>query len=42
MDSATLSNMETLANDFEREPERNEFYKQVVRPYLRSLTPGRR
>ena len=42
MDEGTLKRMETLAQDFEREPEQEEFFNQVIRPYLHSLTPKRR
>ena len=36
MDGGAISRMETLAKEFESEPE------QVVKPYLHSLTPKRR
>jgi hypothetical protein len=42
MDKEGLERMETLARDFEREPEQQEFFKQVIRPYLYSLKPGKR
>jgi len=42
MDEAALKRMETLATEFEREPERDEYYKQVIRPWLHSLAPRRR
>jgi len=42
MDEGALKRLEGLASDFEKEPEREEFFKQVVRPYLHSLTPKRR
>lgn len=42
MDSATIGRMETLAREFESEPEQAEYFSQVVRPYLLSLTPQRR
>ena len=42
MDKEGLKRMETLAQDFEREPKQEEFFKQVIRPYLHSLKPGKR
>jgi hypothetical protein len=42
MDEPALKRMETLAQDFEREPEQEEFLKQVILPYLHSLKPGKR
>lgn len=42
MDEGALKRMETLAQDFEREPEQEEFFKQVIRPYLHGLKPGKR
>jgi hypothetical protein len=42
MDESALKRMETLAQDFEREPEQEEFFKQVILPYLHSLKPGKR
>src|SRR5208337_3226466 len=37
MDEGALKRLEGLASDFEREPEREEYFEQVVRPYLHSL-----
>ncbi len=37
-----IGRMETLANEFEREPEKREYFRQVVKPYLIGLTPQRR
>jgi len=42
MGSDALQRMETLAQDFEREPEQEEFFKQVLRPSLLALAPRRR
>jgi len=42
MDSATINRMESLAANFEKEPDQAEYFSQVVRPYLLSLTPKRR
>jgi hypothetical protein len=42
MDRATVARMESLAKEFETEPDQGEYFAQVVRPYLRSLTPKRR
>jgi hypothetical protein len=42
MDPAALKRMETLATEFESEPERQEYFSQVLKPYLHSLTPKRR
>jgi hypothetical protein len=42
MDSAALGRMDAITQDFEREPEQKEFFKQVVLPYLHGLTPKRR
>ena len=42
MDEAALKRMDDLASEFEKEPERDEYYKQVLRPWLHSLTPRRR
>src|SRR5271157_3059347 len=38
MDRAALARMEVLAGEFESEPEQREYFKQVIRPYLHSLT----
>ena len=42
MDEQALKRMETLATEFEREPGRREYFTQVVKPYLLTLTPKRR
>jgi hypothetical protein len=42
VDSGTLSRMEILAKEFEGEAERQEYFQQVIRPYLFNLTPRRR
>jgi hypothetical protein len=42
MDEQALKRMDDLAAEFESVPERDEYYKQVVRPWLHSLTSKRR
>src|SRR5271157_684188 len=42
MDGAALGRMEALAKEFEAEPEQREYFSQVVKPYLNTLTPRRR
>ena len=42
MDEQALKRMDDLATECESVPERDEYYKQVVRPWLHSLTPKRR
>lgn len=42
MDEQALKRMETLANEFESEPEKQQFFELVVRPYLLTLQPRRR
>jgi hypothetical protein len=42
MDEAALKRMETLASEFESEPEKQHFFEMVVRPYLLTLAPRRR
>ena len=42
MDSAAIGRMETLATEFEKEPEKQAYFEMVVRPYLHSLVPRRR
>ena len=42
MDEGALKRMDDLASEFEKEPERDEYYKQVLRPWLHSLAPRRR
>jgi len=40
--SDTLKRAETLAKEFAAESEQTEFFKQVVRPWLHSLSPQKR
>jgi len=42
LDKATLARMAGLAKEFEEEPDREEFFRQVLKPWLGSLTPKRR
>jgi len=42
MDSAAIGRMETLAKEFETEADKGEYFSQVVRPYLLSLSPQKR
>ena len=42
MDSGAIGRMETLAKEFEAEPDQREYFEQVIRPYLHSLNPKRR
>jgi hypothetical protein len=42
MDEPALKRMEALANEFEKEPEKQEYFTQVVKPWLVSLKPKRR
>jgi hypothetical protein len=42
MDEGALKRMKDLANDFAAEPEKQEYFNQVVRPYLLTLVPKRR
>ena len=42
VDRRTLEHMKQLAEEFEADPDREEFFQQVLKPYLRSLQPGRR
>ncbi|HKM79932.1 MAG TPA: hypothetical protein VJY15_03095 [Candidatus Acidoferrum sp.] len=42
VDSGTLTRMETLAREFEGESEQQEYFQQVLKPYLYSLSPKRR
>jgi hypothetical protein len=37
-----LTRMQELSKEFAAEPERDEYYKQVLRPWLHSLSPRRR
>ena len=42
MDSATIGRMERLAKEFETEPDREGYFRDVLKPWLRSLSPKRR
>jgi hypothetical protein len=42
LDEGGLKRMEQLAKEFEAEPDREEFFAQVIRPYMLSMTPRRR
>jgi hypothetical protein len=42
VDSGTFGRMEKLAAEFEAESEQQEYFQQVLKPYLFSLTPKRR
>jgi hypothetical protein len=42
MDEPALKRLESLATEFESVPEREEYFSQVVKPYLLTLTPKRR
>jgi hypothetical protein len=42
MDSGALKRMEQLASEFASEPDSREYFAQVVKPYLLSLSPKRR
>ena len=42
MDEQALKRMDDLASEFEKEPERDEYYRQVIRPWLHSLAPKKR
>jgi hypothetical protein len=42
MDQAALGRMAELVGEFEREPDQKEFFAQVIRPYLLTLSPKRR
>lgn len=42
MDSAAIGRMETLAKEFATEGDQREYFSQVLRPYLLSLSPKRR
>ena len=41
MDKDAISRMEALASEFASVPEREEYFSQVVKPHLLSLTPKR-
>ena len=42
MDSAAIGRMEMQAREFEKEPDQREYFEQVIKPYLHSLSPKRR
>lgn len=42
MNKDAIGRMETLAKEFEEEPDREAYFEAVVRPYLLHLTPTRR
>ncbi|HUZ47329.1 MAG TPA: hypothetical protein VMW54_11905 [Terriglobia bacterium] len=42
MDGGAIARMEELAREFEEEPDQREYFEQVLRPYLLSLTPKKR
>jgi hypothetical protein len=42
LDEGALGNMKTLAQDFESESDRPGYFSEVIRPWLLSLTPGKR
>jgi hypothetical protein len=42
LDSTALANMKTLAREFSEADDRNEYYAQVIKPWLGSLQPGKR
>src|SRR5271165_311321 len=42
MDEGALKRMDDLASEFEKEPEKQQFFEMVVRPWLHSLAPKRR
>ncbi len=42
MDDAGIRRLETLAGEFAGEPDQHEYFVQVLRPYLHSLTPMKR
>jgi hypothetical protein len=42
MGAEALKRMENLATEFEKEPEKEEYFAQVVRPWLHSLVPRKR
>ena len=42
IDAPALERLDALSSEFEKEPERDEYYKQVVRPWLHSLKARRR
>ncbi|MGA3318851.1 MAG: hypothetical protein ABSC64_20735 [Candidatus Korobacteraceae bacterium] len=42
MGAETLKRMETLATELEKEPEKQAYFEQVVKPWLLTLAPRRR
>ena len=42
LDAGGLNRMATLAEEFKSEPNREEYYTQVIKPWLGSLVPRRR
>ena len=42
LDAEGLKRMATLAAEFQSEPDREEYYRQVIKPWLGSLTPTKR
>lgn len=42
LDEPALGRMETLAKEFEADPDREGFFHDVIRPYMLSMKPGRR
>ncbi len=42
LDSAAIGRMETIAEEFAATPYREEYYEQVLKPWLGSLSPKRR
>jgi hypothetical protein len=42
LDAGALKRGNTLADELEREGDREEYFRQVVKPWLGSLTPARR
>jgi hypothetical protein len=42
MDEGALKRMDDLARDFDAEPEKQQYFEMVVRPWLHSLAPKRR
>ena len=42
MDEQALRRMDDLATEFEKEFEKQEYYRQVIHPYLHSLAPKKR
>jgi hypothetical protein len=42
MDDAGIRRLESLAKEFEEEPDREEYFAQVIKPYFLAMTPKRR